>query len=48
MVKSKSWTRILDERQWTRFVLTGDGLRKFLDEDLSKTQKVLQDLGLLR
>jgi putative tricarboxylic transport membrane protein len=48
MVKSKSWARILEERQWTRFVLTGDRLRKFLDEDLSKTQKVLLELGLLR
>ena len=48
MVKSKSWHRNLEERHWAPFVLTGDPLRKFLDQDLGQTQKVLQDLGLLR
>ncbi len=48
MVKSKSWRRILEDRQWAPFVLTGASLRKFLDQDLAQTQKVLQDLGLLR
>ncbi len=48
MAKSKSWRRILEETHWAPFVLTGDPLRKFLDQDLTQTQKVLQDLGLLR
>lgn len=48
MVKSRSWRRILEEKQWAPFVLTGEPLRKFLDQDLAQSQKVLQDLGLLR
>ncbi len=48
MVKSKSWRRTLEESHWAPFVLTGDPLRKFLDQDLAQTQRVLQDLGLLR
>ncbi len=48
MIKSKPWRRIVEERHWAPFVLTGDPLRKFLDQDLAQTQKVLQDLGLLR
>jgi len=48
MVKSKSWIRSLDEMHWTRFVLTGDRLRKFLEADLTQTQSTLKDLGFVR
>lgn len=48
MVKGRPWAKILEESHWAPFVLTGDPLRKFLEQDLAQTQKVLQDLGLLR
>lgn len=48
MVNSKSWAKILDDTRWTPFVLYGDRLRKFLDEDLAATQKTLTELGFIR
>lgn len=48
MVKSKTWAKILDDTRWAPFVLYGDRLRKFLDEDLAATQRVLMELGFVR
>ncbi len=48
MVKSKSWAKILEETRWAPFVMMGDRLRKFLDEDLDSTQRLLVDLGFMR
>jgi putative tricarboxylic transport membrane protein len=48
MVKSRSWEKILEETRWAPFVMTGERLRKFLDEDLTGTQKTLTELGFVR
>ncbi|MCL6552147.1 MAG: tripartite tricarboxylate transporter substrate binding protein [Firmicutes bacterium] len=48
MLGSRTWARILQETRWEPFVLTGDRLRQFLDRDLTTTQSVLRDLGLIR
>jgi putative tricarboxylic transport membrane protein len=48
MVKSKSWSKILDETRWAPFVVRGDRLKKFLDDDLTSTQRTLQELGFVR
>lgn len=48
MVKSKSWSKILEETRWAPFVLKGDRLKKFLDDDLTDTQKTLVELGFIR
>ncbi|MDR7417882.1 MAG: tripartite tricarboxylate transporter substrate binding protein [Armatimonadota bacterium] len=48
MLKSRTWAKILEDTKWTPFVLTGDRLRKFLDDDLSSTQRTLTELGFLR
>ncbi len=48
MIKSKSWGKILDETRWAPFVMSGDRLRKFLEEDLTATQKTLTELGFIR
>lgn len=48
MLKSRAWAKILDETKWTPFVLMGDRMRKFLDDDLNATQRLLTDLGFLK
>lgn len=48
MVKSKTWAKILEDTRWAPFVLYGERLRRFLDEDLTGTQKMLTDLGFVR
>lgn len=48
MVKSRSWEKILEDTRWAPFVMTGERLRKFLDEDLTGTQKTLTELGFIR
>ena len=48
MVKTKVWSKILDETRWAPFVLTGERLRRFLDGDLSTTQTTLRELGFIR
>lgn len=48
MVKSAAWTKILREMSWEPFVLGGERLKKFLEEDLSLTQGTLRELGLIR
>jgi putative tricarboxylic transport membrane protein len=48
MLASRTWARILQETRWEPFVLTGDRLRQFLDRDLTTTQGILRDLGLIR
>lgn len=48
MVRSKSWAKILEETRWAPFVMMGDRLRRFLDDDLNSTQRLLIDLGFMR
>ena len=48
MVKSSTWGKVLEETRWTSFVMTGDRLRRFLDDDLNSTQRTLQELGFVR
>lgn len=48
MLKSKAWAKILEDTRWTPFVLSGDRLRKFLDDDLTGTQRTLTELGFIR
>lgn len=48
MVKSRTWEKILEETRWAPFVMTGERFRKFLEEDLTGTQKTLTELGFIR
>jgi putative tricarboxylic transport membrane protein len=48
MLKTKSWDKILHETQWIPFVMSGDRLRKFLDDDYATTQRALTELGFIR
>jgi putative tricarboxylic transport membrane protein len=48
MLKSRSWSKILVDTQWTPFVLSGDRLRRFLDDDLTATQRSLTEMGFIR
>jgi putative tricarboxylic transport membrane protein len=48
MLKTKSWDKILGETRWIPFVLSGDRLRKFLEDDYTSTQRALTELGFIR
>lgn len=48
MVKSRTWAKIMEDTRWAPFVLKGDRLRKFLDEDVTSTQRLLTELGFMR
>jgi putative tricarboxylic transport membrane protein len=48
LLRSSTWTRIRGEMKWEPFVLFGTQLRKFLDDDVSETQTLLRDAGLIR
>ncbi len=48
MLKTKSWDKILGETRWVPFVVSGDRLRKFLDDDYAATQRALIDMGFIR
>jgi putative tricarboxylic transport membrane protein len=48
MLKSRTWAKILADTRWAPFVLSGERLRKFLDDDLTGTQRTLTELGFLR
>jgi putative tricarboxylic transport membrane protein len=48
MLKSKAWDKVLQETRWIPFVLSGDRLRKFLDDDFTSTQRALTDMGFIR
>jgi len=48
MVRSRTWAKILEDTRWAPFVMTGDRLRKFIDDDLTATQRLLTELGFAR
>jgi putative tricarboxylic transport membrane protein len=48
LARSRGWSRTLEEHRWTPFLLTGPRLRAFLDDDVLESQRVLQELGLVR
>jgi putative tricarboxylic transport membrane protein len=46
MVKSNAWKEVLEKQAWVDFFMTGDKLRKFLDEELAMYEKLAKELGL--
>jgi len=48
MVKTKPWKDVLEKQAWVDFFLTGDKLRKFLDEELAMYEKLAKELGLVQ
>ncbi|MDR7543736.1 MAG: tripartite tricarboxylate transporter substrate-binding protein [Armatimonadota bacterium] len=48
MVRSRTWAKILDDTRWAPFVLKGDRFRKFIEDDVVSTQRLLTELGLMR
>jgi putative tricarboxylic transport membrane protein len=48
MYRTKTWARIMQDTRWEPFVLTGDKLKKFLDDDLNDTATTLREAGLMR
>ncbi len=48
MVKTKEWKDVLERQAWVDFLLTGDKLRKFLDDELAMYEKLAKELGLVQ
>ncbi len=48
MVQSKQWKEVLEKQAWVDFFLTGDKLKKFLDEELASYEALAIELGLVQ
>lgn len=48
MVKSNAWKEVLEKQAWVDFFLTGDKLKKFLDDELAMYEKLAKELGLVQ
>ncbi|MEJ5375961.1 MAG: tripartite tricarboxylate transporter substrate-binding protein [bacterium] len=48
MVQSKQWKEVLEKQAWVDFFLTGDKLKKFLDEELASYEALAMELGLVQ
>lgn len=46
MAKSAAWQEELKRRDWTPILLTGDAYAKFIEEDSTRIEGILKDLGL--
>jgi putative tricarboxylic transport membrane protein len=46
MAKSAKWTEEATKRDWTTILLTGDAYAKFLDDETTRIEGILKDLGL--
>jgi putative tricarboxylic transport membrane protein len=46
MVATKEWKEVLEKQAWVDLFLTGDKLKKFLDDELSMYQNLAKELGL--
>ena len=46
MVKSEKWQEEAAKRDWTTILLTGDAYAKFLDDEITRIEAILKDLGL--
>jgi putative tricarboxylic transport membrane protein len=47
-VRTKTWQELLAKNGWTDAYLTGDSFKTYLDNDIAKTEKVLNGLGLVK
>jgi putative tricarboxylic transport membrane protein len=48
MVKTKPWAEVLQKQAWVDLFLTGDKLKKFLDDELTMYQNLAKELGLVQ
>ena len=48
MVKTKQWKEVLEKQAWVDLFLTGDKLKKFLDDELAMYEKLAKELGLVQ
>lgn len=48
LVKTKAWKEALERQAWVDFFLTGDKLKKFLDDELTMYEKIATELGLVQ
>ena len=48
MVKSDAWKEVLEKQAWVDFFMTGDKLRKFLEDELAMYEKLAKELGLVQ
>jgi putative tricarboxylic transport membrane protein len=46
MVKSAKWNEEATKRDWTTILMTGDAYAKFLDDETTRIEGILKDLGL--
>lgn len=47
MVKTKQWQEVLERQAWVDLFLTGDALKKFINEELSKMESLAKELGMV-
>lgn len=48
MVQTKEWREVLGKQAWVDFFLTGEKLKKFLDEELASYEALAKELGLVQ
>lgn len=48
MVQTKEWKEVLDKQAWVEFFLTGEKLKKFLEEELAAYEALAVELGLVQ
>ena len=48
MVKTKEWKDVLEKQAWVDLFLTGEKLKKFLDDELAMYQNLAKELGLVQ
>lgn len=48
MVQTKEWKEVLDKQAWVDFFLTGEKLKKFLEEELAAYEALAVELGLVQ
>jgi putative tricarboxylic transport membrane protein len=48
LLRSGTWTTIRAQMKWEPFVLFGGQLKKFLESDISETQTLLREAGIMR
>jgi putative tricarboxylic transport membrane protein len=47
-VKGKAWQDALEKNQWTNLYLAGDEFKKYLDNEIKETEKIITGLGLVK